>query len=314
MTELESPLNVLILGSGPAGLTAAIYAARANINPVLVYGREKGGQLMITSEVENYPGFPKGIQGPEMMELLTEQAKRFDTRFFQGDVVEANLSNRPFSLTLENGEMLKTNALIIATGASAQWLGLESEKKYNGRGVSACATCDGFFFRNQNVAVVGGGDTAMEEALYLANLCEKVTVIHRRDELRASKIMQERALNNPKIRFFWNSAVEEVLGDDQGMNGLSIKNLKNGELIQHPFEGLFVAIGHKPNTQLFEGQLDMDENGYLKVRPGSTFTSNEGVFACGDVQDHIYRQAVTAAGTGCMAAIDAERWLAENTL
>ena len=314
MTELESPLNVLILGSGPAGLTAAIYTARANLNPVLVYGREKGGQLMITSEVENYPGFPQGIKGPEMMDLLTEQANRFETRFLQGDVVEADLSSRPFSLILEDGEMLKTNSLIIATGASARWLGLDSEKKYNGRGVSACATCDGFFFRNQNVAVVGGGDTAMEEALYLANLCEKVTVIHRRDELRASKIMQERALKNPKIAFLWNSAVEDVLGDEQSMNVLSIKNLKNGELTEYPFDGMFVAIGHTPNTQLFEGQLDMDENGYLKVRSGSTFTSNEGVFACGDVQDHIYRQAVTAAGTGCMAAIDVERWLAEQTI
>ena len=314
MTELESPLNVLILGSGPAGLTAAIYTARANLNPVLVYGREKGGQLMITSEVENYPGFPQGIKGPEMMDLLTEQANRFETRFLQGDVVEADLSSRPFSLILEDGKTLITNSLIIATGASARWLGLDSEKKYNGRGVSACATCDGFFFRNQNVAVVGGGDTAMEEALYLANLCEKVTVIHRRDELRASKIMQERALKNPKIAFLWNSAVEDVLGDEQSMNGLSIKNLKNGELTEYPFDGMFVAIGHTPNTQLFEGQLDMDENGYLKVRSGSTFTSNEGVFACGDVQDHIYRQAVTASGTGCMAAIDAERWLAEQTI
>ena len=314
MTELESPLNVLILGSGPAGLTAAIYTARANLNPVLVYGREKGGQLMITSDVENYPGFPQGIKGPEMMDLLTEQANRFETRFLQGDVVEADLSSRPFSLILEDGKTLKTNSLIIATGASARWLGLDSEKKYNGRGVSACATCDGFFFRNQNVAVVGGGDTAMEEALYLANLCEKVTVIHRRDELRASKIMQERALKNPKIAFLWNSAVEDVLGDEQSMNGLSIKNLKNGELTEYPFDGMFVAIGHTPNTQLFEGQLDMDENGYLKVRSGSTFTSNEGVFACGDVQDHIYRQAVTASGTGCMAAIDAERWLAEQTI
>ena len=314
MTELESPLNVLILGSGPAGLTAAIYTARANLNPVLVYGREKGGQLMITSDVENYPGFPQGINGPEMMDLLTEQANRFETRFLQGDVVEADLSSRPFSLILEDGKTLKTNSLIIATGASARWLGLDSEKKYNGRGVSACATCDGFFFRNQNVAVVGGGDTAMEEALYLANLCEKVTVIHRREELRASKIMQERALKNPKIAFLWNSAVEDVLGDEQSMNRLSIKNLKNGELTEYPFDGMFVAIGHTPNTQLFEGQLDMDENGYLKVRSGSTFTSNEGVFACGDVQDHIYRQAVTAAGTGCMAAIDVERWLAEQNI
>ena len=314
MTELEFPLNVLILGSGPAGLTAAIYTARANLNPVLVYGREKGGQLMITSDVENYPGFPKGIKGPEMMDHLTEQANRFETRFLQGDVVEADLSSRPFSLILEDGEMLKTNSLIIATGASARWLGLDSEKKYNGRGVSACATCDGFFFRNQNVAVVGGGDTAMEEALYLANLCEKVTVIHRRDELRASKIMQERALKNPKIAFLWNSAVEDVLGDEQSMNSLSIKNLKNGELTEYPFDGMFVAIGHTPNTQLFEGQLDMDENGYLIVRSGSTYTSLEGIFACGDVQDHIYRQAVTAAGTGCMAAIDAERWLAEQSI
>ena len=314
MTELEFPLNVLILGSGPAGLAAAIYTARANLNPVLVYGREKGGQLMITSDVENYPGFPKGIKGPEMMDHLTEQANRFETRFLQGDVVEADLSSRPFSLILEDGEMLKTNSLIIATGASARWLGLDSEKKYNGRGVSACATCDGFFFRNQNVAVVGGGDTAMEEALYLANLCEKVTVIHRRDELRASKIMQERALKNPKIAFLWNSAVEDVLGDEQSMNSLSIKNLKNGELTEYPFDGMFVAIGHTPNTQLFEGQLDMDENGYLIVRSGSTYTSLEGIFACGDVQDHIYRQAVTAAGTGCMAAIDAERWLAEQSI
>ncbi len=241
MTELESPLNVLILGSGPAGLTAAIYTARANLNPVLVYGREKGGQLMITSDVENYPGFPQGIKGPEMMDLLMEQANRFETRFLQGDVVEADMSSRPFSLILEDGKTLKNNSLIIATGASARWLGLDSEKKYNGRGVSACATCDGFFFRNQNVAVVGGGDTAMEEALYLANLCEKVTVIHRRDELRASKIMQERALKNPKIAFHWDSAVEKVLGDEKSMNGLSIKNLINGELTEYPFDGMFVA-------------------------------------------------------------------------
>ena len=314
VSELDNPFKVAILGSGPAGLTAAIYAARANLNPALVFGREKGGQLMITSDVENYPGFPKGIKGPEMMDLLTEQARRFETRFFEGNVAEVSLKSRPFTLNLEDGGGVQSQTLIIATGASARWLGLESEKKFNGRGVSACATCDGFFFRNQNVAVVGGGDTAMEEALYLANLCEKVTVIHRRDELRASKIMQERALKNPKIAFLWNSAVEEVLGDEQSMKGLSIKNLNNGELTEYPFDGMFVAIGHTPNTQLFEGQLGMDENGYLKVRSGSTFTSNEGVFACGDVQDHIYRQAVTAAGTGCMAAIDVERWLAEQTI
>ena len=267
---------------------------------------------MITSEVENYPGFPEGIKGPELMDLLTEQARRFNTRFFNGDVVKADLSSRPFSLFLEDGDNLQCESLIIATGASARWLGFESEQQFSGRGVSACATCDGFFFRNQNVAVVGGGDSALEEALYLANLCESVTLIHRRDTLRASKIMQERAFKHDKISFLWHSVIEEVLGDETGMTGLKLKNVQTGESSKHSFNGLFVAIGHTPNTSLFEGQLDMNENGYLNVRTGSTYTSLPGVFACGDVQDHIYRQAVTAAGSGCMAAIDAERWLAEQ--
>ena len=306
--------KLIILGSGPAGLTAAIYAARANLNPVVVSGREAGGQLMITTDVENYPGFPEGIQGPEMMDLLKAQAARFDTEFFSGDVVEVDLSQRPFKLTLENKDTLTCDSLIISSGASARWLGMDSEKEYSGRGVSACATCDGFFFRNQKVAVAGGGDTAMEEALYLANLCREVTVIHRRDSLRASKIMQDRAFNHPNISFFWDSTVEEILGNDSGMTGLKVKNHKNGETTEYDFTGLFVAIGHTPNTKLFGGQLEMDQNGYLKVKSGSTHTSIDGVFACGDVQDHTYRQAITAAGTGCMAAMDAERWLGEQAV
>ena len=303
--------RVIILGSGPAGLTAAIYVARANLSPVLVSGNEPGGQLMITTDVENYPGYPEGVQGPEMMDQFMAQARRFDTKFINGDVVSVDLSQRPFRLEQSNEESLTCETLIIATGASARWLGLESEQQFNGRGVSACATCDGFFFRNQDVAVVGGGDTAMEEALYLANLCRSVTVFHRRDTLRASRIMQERAFKHEKIRFFWHSAVEEVLGDDSGMAGVRVKNLETNAVAEHEFTGLFVAIGHTPNTKLFAGQLAMDENGYLEVRPGTTYTSVPGVFAAGDVADPTYRQAVTAAGTGCMAAIDAERWLAE---
>ena len=290
--------RVIILGSGPAGLTAAIYAARANLSPVLVSGNEPGGQLMITTDVENYPGYPEGVQGPEMMDQFMAQARRFDTKFINGDVVSADLSQRPFRLEQAKGEALTCESLIIATGASARWLGLESEQQFNGRGVSACATCDGFFFRNQDVAVVGGGDTAMEESLYLANLCRSVTVFHRRDTLRASRIMQERALKHEKIRFFWNSAVEEVLGDDSGMTGLRVRNVETDAVAEHEFTGLFVAIGHTPNTRLFAGQLAMDGNGYLEVRPGTTYTSVPGVFAAGDVADPIYRQAVTAAGTG----------------
>ena len=314
MSTKEQHHKLIILGSGPAGLTAAIYAARAILEPVVVSGREAGGQLMITSDVENYPGFPEGIMGPEMMDLLRAQATRFGTEFFSGDVVDVDLSERPFKLTLENKDTLSCDSLIISTGASARWLGMDSEKEFSGKGVSACATCDGFFFRDQDVAVVGGGDTALEEALYLANICKSVTLIHRRDEFRGSKIMQKRAINHEKISIFWNTVVEEVLGDPKaGMTSLKVKNVKNQQVTEHPITGLFVAIGHTPNTKLFKGKLHLNENGYVKVTPGTTYTSVEGVFASGDVQDHVYRQAVTAAGTGCMAAIDAERWLAEQT-
>ena len=313
-TKMENTHHkLIILGSGPAGLTAAIYAARANLNPIVISGREAGGQLMITTDVENYPGFPDGIQGPEMMDLLKAQAARFDTEFFPGDVIEVDLSQRPFKLMLENKDTLTCDSLIISSGASAKWLGMDSEKEYSGRGVSACATCDGFFFRDQDVAVVGGGDTALEEALYLANICKSVTMIHRRDEFRGSKIMQKRAFDHKKISILWDTVVEEVVGKSKdGMTSLKVRNVKTDKVKEHPITGLFVAIGHTPNTNLFKDQLIMDKNGYLKVTPGTTYTSVEGVFASGDVQDHVYRQAVTAAGTGCMAAIDAERWLAEQ--
>ncbi|MEL0159179.1 MAG: thioredoxin-disulfide reductase, partial [Deltaproteobacteria bacterium] len=281
--------RLIILGSGPAGLTAAIYAARANLKPVLVHGIQPGGQLTITTEVENYPGFPEGIQGPEVMELFKKQAERFETQFIEGEVVSCDLSKRPFQLQMGDSANLSCDALIIATGASAKWLGLDSEEKFMNRGVSACATCDGFFFRNQDVAVVGGGDTALEEALYLSNLCRSVTVIHRRGELRASKIMQARALKNEKITFLWHTAVEEVLGDDSGMTGLRLRNLQSGSSKEQEFTGLFVAIGHQPNTGIFQEQLSLNENGYIIVQAGSTFTSVEGVFASGDAQDFVYR-------------------------
>ncbi len=314
MPTKEQHHKLIILGSGPAGLTAAIYAARAILQPVVVSGREAGGQLMITSDVENYPGFPEGINGPEMMDLLKAQAARFGTEFFSGDVMDVDLSQRPFKLTLENKDTLSCDSLIISTGASARWLGMDSEKEYSGRGVSACATCDGFFFRDQDVAVVGGGDTALEEALYLANICKTVTLIHRRDEFRGSKIMQKRAVDHEKISIFWDTVVDEVLGNPMaGMTSLKVKNVKTEKVTEHPITGLFVAIGHSPNTKLFKDKLNLNENGYVEVTPGTTYTSVEGVFASGDVQDHVYRQAVTAAGTGCMAAIDAERWLAEQT-
>ncbi|MDP7046921.1 MAG: thioredoxin-disulfide reductase [SAR324 cluster bacterium] len=314
MPTKEQHHKLIILGSGPAGLTAAIYAARAILQPVVVSGREAGGQLMITSDVENYPGFPEGIKGPEMMDLLKAQAARFGTEFFSGDVIDVDLSRRPFKLTLENKDTLSCDSLIISTGASARWLGMDSEKEYSGRGVSACATCDGFFFRDQDVAVVGGGDTALEEALYLANICKSVTLIHRRDEFRGSKIMQKRAVDHEKISIFWDTVVDEVLGNPMaGMTSLKVKNVKTEEVTEHAITGLFVAIGHSPNTKLFKDKLNLNENGYVEVTPGTTYTSVEGVFASGDVQDHVYRQAVTAAGTGCMAAIDAERWLAEQT-
>ena len=288
MSTKEQHHKLIILGSGPAGLTAAIYAARAILEPVVVSGREAGGQLMITSDVENYPGFPEGIMGPEMMDLLRAQATRFGTEFFSGDVVDVDLSERPFKLTLENKDTLSCDSLIISTGASARWLGMDSEKEFSGKGVSACATCDGFFFRDQDVAVVGGGDTALEEALYLANICKSVTLIHRRDEFRGSKIMQKRAINHEKISIFWNTVVEEVLGDPKaGMTSLKVKNVKNQQVTEHPITGLFVAIGHTPNTKLFKGKLNLNENGYVKVTPGTTYTSVEGVFASGDVQDHV---------------------------
>ncbi len=305
--------RVIILGSGPAGLTAAIYAARANLRPVVVAGNEPGGQLTITTEVENYPGYADGVQGPEMMEHFRNQAERFGTAFKSGNVSSVELAERPFTLFLESGEVLTCDALIVATGASAKWLGLESETRMRNRGVSACATCDGFFFRGKPLAVVGGGDTAMEEALFLTNFAPKVTVIHRRDALRASKVMQERASKHEKIEFLWNSAVEEVLGtEEQGVTGLKVRDVTSGELSELPVQGLFVAIGHEPNTGIFKGQLDMDEQGNLKVQPHNTRGSVEGVFISGDASDKVYRQAVTAAGTGCMAAIDAERWLAEQ--
>ena len=314
MPTKEQHHKLIILGSGPAGLTAAIYAARAILKPVVVSGREAGGQLMITSDVENYPGFPEGIKGPEMMDLLKAQAARFGTEFFSGDVMDVDLSQRPFKLTLENKDTLSCDSLIISTGASARWLGMDSEKEYSGRGVSACATCDGFFFRDQDVAVVGGGDTALEEALYLANICKSVTLIHRRDEFRGSKIMQKRAVDHEKISIFWNTVIDEVVGNSvAGMISLKVKHVKTKKVTEHPITGLFIAIGHIPNTKLFKDKLDLNEDGYVKVTPGTTYTSVEGVFASGDVQDHVYRQAVTAAGTGCMAAIDAERWLSEQT-
>ena len=301
--------KVVIIGSGPAGYTAAIYAARATLQPLMFEGFQPGGQLTITTDVENYPGFPDGIMGPALMEEMKKQATRFGTRFVGGEVTRVDLSRRPFRLWVE-AEETTADAVIVATGATAKWLGIPSEKQYQGRGVSACATCDGFFFRNVEVAVVGGGDTAIEEATFLAKFATKVHLIHRRDELRASKIMQRKALENPKIAMVWNSAVDEVLGDGKAVTGLRLKSTADGATRELTVQGLFMGIGHEPNTALFKGQLDMNEVGYLTVKAPSTATSVPGVFACGDVADPNYRQAVSAAGTGCMAAIDAERFLA----
>lgn len=306
--------RVIIVGSGPAGLTAALYCARANLKPLCIEGGDElippGGQLMITTDVENYPGFPTGILGPQLIEEFRKQAERFNTRFISGDVTKVELQRQPFRLTVNDEATYESRTLIISTGASAKLLGLESESKLMGHGVSACATCDGFFFKGKEVLVVGGGDTAMEEATFLTKFATKVTIIHRRDKLRASKIMQDRAMKNPKIGFIWDSVVTEVLGVNEGhVTGVRIKNLKSGQTSDLPCGGLFIAIGHEPNTKLFVGQLEMDAHGYLKTQPGSTATNIPGVFASGDAQDHVYRQAVTAAGTGCMAAIDAERYL-----
>ena len=306
--------KVLILGSGPAGYTAAIYAARASLKPMLVQGIQPGGQLTITTDVENYPGFADVIQGPWLMEQMQKQAEHVGTRMMNDMVVKVDLSRAPFRATGDSGDTYAGDVLIVATGAQARWLGLPSEKKLLGSGVSACATCDGFFFRGKEVAVVGGGNTAVEEALYLTNHATKVTLIHRRDTLRAEKIGQERLKRNPKINVVWNTAVEEVLGRDSppGVTGLKLRNLKTGEIGELKVDGLFVAIGHDPATQLFKGQLDMDAEGYILTKPGSTVTSVAGVYAAGDVQDKIFRQAVTAAGSGCMAALEAEKYLAAH--
>ena len=302
--------RVLIVGSGPAGYTAAIYAARAGLEPIVIAGLAFGGQLMITTDVENYPGYPEGVTGPAMMEDLQKQAERFGTRILYEDATEVDCSSRPFRVETEAAHYTG-DSLIVATGASARWLGLESEQRYVNLGVSACATCDGALYRDKPLAVVGGGDTAMEEALFLTRFATQVTVVHRRAELRASKIMQARALSHEKIDFAWNSEVDEVLGGEF-VTGVRLKDTETGAKRELAVEGLFVAIGHEPNTQLFQSQLELDDAGYMKVQPGTTRTSAEGIFACGDVADPTYRQAVTAAGTGCMASIDAERWLAEE--
>lgn len=301
-------VKLVIVGSGPAGWTAAIYAARAELQPVVVAGLAVGGQLMLTSDVENYPGFPEAVAGPEMMERFQRQAERFGARVYQEDVVRLDLAQRPFRIETEE-RRFTADALIVATGASAKWLGIPSEQRLMSRGLSACATCDGALYRGKAMAVVGGGDTAMEEALFLTRYATKVTVIHRRNELRASKIMQERARKHEKIEFVWNAVVDEVLGEEF-VTGVRLRDVETGAKREIPVEAVFVAIGHEPNTALVKGQLDTDPVGYIRLKPGSTYTSVEGVFACGDATDPVYRQAVTAAGTGCMAAIDAERWLA----
>lgn len=309
--ELTRMEKLIIIGSGPAGHTAAIYAARAELTPLMFEGRTPGGQLMLTTDVENFPGFSKGIMGPEMMELFKAQSARFGTRMVADDVTSVDFSARPFTVKTST-ETYQAEAVIVSTGATAMWLGLPSEKEYGGRGVSACATCDGFFFKGKCIVVVGGGDSAMEEANFLTRFASSVTVVVRREELRASKIMQDRAKSNPKISFVWNSEIQEILGDGQKVTGVKIHNVKTDEVSELGTEGVFIAIGHKPNTDLFKGQLDLDEKGYIMTKPGSTLTNVEGVFAAGDVADHYYRQAITAAGTGCMAAIDAERWLASK--
>ena len=301
--------RVVIIGSGPAGLTAALYTARANLSPLLIEGLEAGGQLMLTTMVENWPGFRDGIMGPDLMSEMRVQAERFGTDIVSGNVVSVDLRARPFAITLAGGAPTTTDALIIATGASARWLDIGSDRKLAGHGVSTCATCDGYFFRGKPIAIVGGGDSAMEEAIYLTRFASKVTVVHRRDSLRASKIMQDKAFANPKIEFLWDSEIIDINDTDRGeVTAIVTRNLKTGERHELPLDGVFIAIGHTPNTSLLKGQIDLDGNGYIITHDG-THTSVPGVFAAGDVQDHVYRQAITAAGSGCMAAIDAERYL-----
>lgn len=300
--------NIIIIGSGPAGLTAALYAARGGLNPLVLEGSQAGGQLMLTTEVENFPGFPDGILGPELMDRIRKQAERFGARLVTSDVSKVDLATSPFRVWVGDDEH-ETKTIIIATGASAKWLGIEGEQRLLGRGVSSCATCDGFFFRDQEIIVVGGGDTAMEEALFLTTFASRVHIVHRRDAFRASAIMANRVMEHPKINVIWNSVLEEILGDDE-VTGVRIKNVKTGEVQDMPISGVFVAIGHKPNTELFAGQLDMNDVGYLTLRDGgSTLTSADAVYAAGDVADPVYRQAITAAGTGARAALDARRWL-----
>jgi len=303
--------KVLIIGSGPAGLTAAIYAARADLDPFMIEGMERGGQLMITTDVENYPGFPDGVMGPDLMEQMRKQAERFGTRIVSSDVTEADFSRRPFTVSVDQ-DTYSAQSIIISTGASARWLGVEGEERLRGFGVSACATCDGFFFRDKDLLVVGGGDTAMEEALFLTKFASKVTVVHRRDEFRASPIMVDRVLEHPKIDVLWDSVVTEIVGDTL-VTGAKIRNVKTDEVTDFEADGVFVAIGHSPNTKVFQGEIDLDEEGYILTDPGATETSVEGVFAAGDVTDKVYRQAITAAGLGCQAALDAQRWLHEQS-
>jgi len=306
--------KVLIIGSGAAGYTAAIYAARANLKPILIRGLQPGGQLTITTDVENYPGFAEPIQGPWLMEQMYEQAKNVGTEMFDDIIVSVDFSSRPFTATGDSGTLYTGDSVVVCTGASARWLGLETETKFMGFGVSACATCDGFFYREKPVAVIGGGNTAVEEALFLTNFASKVTLVHRRDELRAEKILQDRLHKHPKIEVLWDSVLDEVLGGENplGVTGMRLKNLKSGDLTDIDVDGVFVAIGHDPNTKLFHGVLDMDEEGYLITKAGGTATNIPGVFAAGDVQDKIYRQAVTAAGTGCMSALEAEHFLTQQ--